>query len=175
MISKKIEKELNNQIVIEAESSFHYLAMASWCDNAGFEGAAKFLYGHSEEERQHMLKLFRYINDAGGHALSPAIGKVPHTFKNLKNVFEVVLKHEKLVTQSINNLVDICLKEKDHSTFNFIQWYVGEQHEEERLFMSVLDKFKIVGDDGKGLYWIDKELGELQIGGHEGMVEGESV
>ncbi len=164
MLSKKIEKELNKQIVLEGEASFFYLSMASWSDNAGFEGAAKFLYGHSEEEREHMLRLFTYINDAGGHALAPGIKTPEHQFKSLQQIFETVLKHEQAVTVAINKLVDVCLQEKDHSTFNFLQWYVAEQHEEERLFKSILDKFKIIGNDGKALFWIDKELEGLASG-----------
>ena len=169
MISKKVEKELNKQIAIEALASYRYLAMASWCAQAGYEGAAKFLYGHSEEERGHMLRLFNYINDAGGHALTPDIKNIPHRFKTLRLVFDSVLKHETQTTSSINSLVDFCLKEKDHSTVNFLQWYVAEQHEEERLFMSIIDKFELItGDNGKGLYWIDKELGELAESAHSG-------
>jgi len=161
MISAKIEKELNKQIILEAEASYYYLSAASWSDMSGFPGASKFLYGHSEEERGHMIRLFHYINDAGGHALVPEIKKMPHTFKSLYVLFQEVLKHERLVSDSINNLVETCLKEKDHSTANFLQWYVAEQHEEEKLFKTVLDKFTIAGTDGKSLFWIDKELAEI--------------
>ncbi|MCH8330662.1 MAG: ferritin [Bacteroidetes bacterium] len=167
MISAKIEKELNKQIELEAEASYYYLSMASWCDQAGFNGAASFLYGHSEEERSHMLRLFSYINDAGGHALVPEVKAVPHTFKSLKSIFETVLKHEQDVTAAINNLVEVCLKEKDHSTTNFLQWYVAEQHEEEKLFRMVLDKFNIIGEDGKALFWIDKELESMSSEAHD--------
>lgn len=160
MITKKIESALNNQISLEAYASFYYLSMASWCDYKGLPGSAKFLYAHSEEEKVHMLKLFSYINEAGGHAVTPPIKQTQLDFKSLIQIFELMLKHEVEVTKEINKLVDLCLHEKDYSTFNFLQWYVAEQHEEEKLFRSILDKAKLIGDD-KGLYWLDKEIGSL--------------
>lgn len=162
MITKKIEAALNNQIALEAFASFYYLSMASWCDKSGFSGSAGFLYKHSEEEKTHMLKLFTYINEAGGHALTPEIKQPQHQFKSVIQIFELMLKHEIDVTKEINKLVELCLNEKDFPTFNFLQWYVAEQHEEEKLFKSILDKAKLIGaDDTKGLYWLDKEIGSL--------------
>lgn len=162
MISKKIEKVLNEQIAQEAYASYYYLSMASWFDKSGLLGCAKFMYSHSDEERTHMLKLFTYINETGGHAITPKIEQPPIQFKSIGEIFESVLKHEMEVTGAINNLVELCLKEKDYSTFNFLQWYVAEQHEEEKLFMSILDKIKIIGTDNKGIYWIDKEVGSIR-------------
>lgn len=159
MLSPKIEKALNQQIALEAQSSFTYLAMASWADVNGYANSARFLYVQSSEEREHMLKLFNYINDAGGHALAPEVKVKNHNYKSLESLFVDTLKNEQSVTKSINDLVDLCLKEGDHSTHNFLQWYVSEQHEEEKSFRSILDLFKIIGTDGKGLYHIDKEIG----------------
>lgn len=164
MLSKKIEKALNDQIALEAQSSFTYLAMASWADVNGYENSAKFLYAQSAEERDHMLKLFSYINDTGGKALAPKVDPKNENFKSLEVLFKETLKNEQTVTKSINNLVDLCFNERDHSTINFLQWYVAEQHEEEKSFRSILDLFKIIGTDGKGLYHIDKEIGN-KIGG----------
>lgn len=162
MITKSIEKSLNAQIAHEANASFYYLSMASWCDSNGYSGATKFLYSHSDEEKEHMLKLFHYINEAGGRSIVPSIKQPQSEFKSLIQIFELMLKHEIEVTKEINGLVELCLKEKDYSTFNFLQWYVAEQHEEEMLFRSILDKAKLIGaDDSKGLYWLDKEIGSL--------------
>ena len=144
MISKKVELLLNQQIAQEAYASYYYLGMASWCDFHALEGCSQFLYGQSEEEREHMLKLFNYIVEAGGRALAPGIKQIPKDFKDITNVFKSALNQEKANTKSINALVDTCLKEKDYSTFNFLQWYVAEQHEEEMLFQSILDKIKII-------------------------------
>ncbi len=161
MLSKKIEKSLNEQISKESFASNYYLSMASWCDYAGLPGSKKFLYDHAEREREHMMKLFLYVNDAGGHAVKKELKDPPFQFNSLLEIFEFTLENEKEVTASINTLVDLCLSEKDYSTFNFLQWYVAEQHEEERLFKSILDKIKIIGLDGRGIYWIDKEIGKL--------------
>jgi ferritin len=158
MLSSKIQTALNKQISNEAYASHYYLSMASWCDKSGLVGSAKFLYSHSEQERQHMMKLFRYVNDAGGHAVVQAVVQPTAKFKSISDVFDKVLEHERIVTKDINTLVDLCLKEKDYSTFNFLQWYVSEQHEEERLFNSILDLIKIAGVEGRGLFLIDKEI-----------------
>jgi len=158
MLSKKIEKMLNEQVQLESESSQYYLAMASWAETKGLNGVSAFLYQHSEEERIHMLKLFHFINERGGQALVQG-GKAPKSdFKNVKEVFETVLKHEILVTTEINNLVDACLKEKDYNTHNFLQWYVSEQMEEEKQALTILDKLKLLGDDKGGLYLFDRDL-----------------
>ena len=158
MISKNIEKLLNLQIELEFESSQYYLSMASWAEKNGFNGMSTFLYGHSDEERTHMLKLFHYINDRGGHALVPTIKGVEKSFKGIKEIFSKILEHERGVTKEINNLVDACLKEKDYTTHNFLQWYVSEQVEEERLAQTLLDRLDLIGTDKGGLYLFDRDL-----------------
>ncbi len=158
MLSTKMLKALNNQIAEESYASHYYLAMASWCDKTGLRGSSSFLYAHAEQERQHMLKLFHYVNDAGGHAMVHAVKEPPAKFKSISDVFVLMLEHERFVTKCINGLVEICLDEKDYSTFNFLQWYVSEQHEEERLLNSILDLIKIAGVEGRGLFLIDKEI-----------------
>ena len=112
-MNKRVEEAINEQIEKEAMSSQFYLAMASWAENNGLNGTAKFMYSHSDEERFHMLKLVKFVNERGGKAIIPAIGKPQKEFKDLVNVFELLLAHEIMVTESINNLVDICLQEKD--------------------------------------------------------------
>jgi ferritin len=160
MLSKKIQNLLNDQIRDENFASHYYLAMASWCEKQGLQGAAGFLYGHSVQEKEHMMKLFRYVNDAGGHALVKGVKEPAAEFKSLLDVMNLVLKHEQGVTASINALVDACLAEKDYSTFNFLQWYVSEQHEEERLFHRIIDMIKLTGTDGRGLFLADREIGK---------------
>lgn len=159
MLTDKIQKALNEQIALEAASSDSYLAVASWCDTRGFSGSAKFFYSQAEEERGHMLKLFHYMNDAGGHAQVPPCKAPQGKFKALVEVYESSLKQEQVVTKAINNLVDIALSSKDFATFNFLQWYVAEQVEEEKQFRDILDKIAIVGKDGEGEYLIDRDIG----------------
>ena len=161
-ITPEIEALLNKQIVMEGKSSAAYLSMASWCDTKGFDISAGFLYKHSEEERTHMLKLFKYVNAAGGHALQPEIAGIQHSFKTLREVFESVLHHEIEVTKSINNIIDQCLQIKDFATFNFLQWYVNEQREEETLARRAVEIFNIIGEEGVGLWMIDQEVGKLE-------------
>lgn len=154
----RIQQALNDQILKEGSSSQFYLSMASWAENQGYNGTAKFLYQHSDEERFHMLKLVRFINERGGVAEIPAVEKPPIKFESLERIFESLLEHEISVTESINNLVDICLQEKDYTTHNFVQWYVNEQLEEEALARTILDKVKMIGKDKGGMYLLDRDL-----------------
>lgn len=161
MLSKKIEKLLNQQVKFEFDSSQYYLAMASWAEIKGYNGVSNFLYSQSDEERMHMLKLFRFINERGGHALVPEAKAPESDFKSVNDVFELVLEHEIAVSTEINNLVDVCLKEKDYTTHNFLQWYVAEQIEEENTARTLLDKLKLIGNDKGGLYLFDRDLSTL--------------
>lgn len=161
-LTLETEERLNQQILLEGKSSAYYLSMASWCDKEGYSTSSDFLYSHSEEERQHMLKLFGYVNNAGGHALQPEITGIPHDFKSLHEIFELILEHEIEVTKSINKLVDHCFSIKDFTTFHFLQWFVLEQREEEMLARRALELFDIIGEDGVGLWTIDQEIGKLE-------------
>jgi ferritin len=158
MISKPIESALNRQVELEGSSSQYYLSMASWAEVQGLNGVAQFLYRQSDEERMHMLKLIRFMNERGGHGLVPKLDQPQKDFKSVHQVFEEVLNHETLVSNEINHLVELCLKEKDYTTHNFLQWYVSEQIEEEALARNVLDKLRLIGDDKSGLYFFDRDL-----------------
>lgn len=163
MISVKIEKALNQQIELEADSSQIYLAMASWAEVEGFNGIATFLYKHSDEERMHMLKLVKFINERGGHAVIPALKQPAHKYKSVRELFQEVLNHEIYVSTEINKLVETCLKEKDYTTHNFLQWYVSEQIEEEALARLIMDKLKLIGDDKGGMYIFDRDIPMLGV------------
>ncbi len=159
MLSKKIQEALNGQIAMEARSSQAYLAMASWAEiQAGLDGVTEFFYQQSNEERMHMLKLIRYINERGGFAMVPALDQPIITFRSLQKVFEEFLKHEVEVSKSINELVGMALDERDFATHNFLQWYVSEQIEEERLARTLNDKLELVGDDKSGIYLFDRDI-----------------
>ena len=162
MLSANVIKLLNDQMNLEFYSSNLYLQMSAWCEQQGFEGAAKFLSAHAAEEMQHMRKLFTYLNETGSLAIISAIDAPSHEYKSLKDVIEITYKHEKLITSKINELVGKTFEEKDYSAFNFLQWYVAEQHEEEKLFSSIIDKFNLVGEDGKALFFIDRDLATLE-------------
>lgn len=162
MLSKKIETALNAQIELEASSSQIYLAMASWAETRGLNGVSSFLYQHSDEERLHMLKLIKFVNERGGHGIVPVLKQPPLKFKSVTSVFAEILKHEVKVTSEINKLVDICLKEKDYTTHNFLQWYVSEQIEEEALARQIMDKLDLIGEEKGGLYLFDRDLAAIK-------------
>lgn len=163
MLSKSIEKALNEQIRVEAESSQIYLAMACWAEVKGLEGIAGFMYAQSNEERDHMLKLVKFINERGGHAHISQLNAPNVTFKSFKEMFKSLFEHEVFVSETINNLVDISLQEKDYATHNFLQWYVAEQIEEEAMARTILDKINLIGDDKGGLYLFDRDIQQLTI------------
>ncbi|HEX5742611.1 MAG TPA: ferritin [Flavobacteriaceae bacterium] len=158
MLSKEIEKALNNQVRLEAESSQIYLAMASWAEVKGFEGVATFMYAQSDEERTHSLKLVKYINERGGHAFISDLKGPKTEYDSIKEIFETQLKHEIFVSESINELVKITLDSKDYATHNFLQWYVAEQIEEESTARTILDKLNLIGEDKGGLYLFDNDI-----------------
>lgn len=155
-MNKKIEELLNAQIVKEGYSSNLYLAMASWAEAEGFAGISEWLYAQAEEEHIHMLRLLHYINDRDGRAIIPEFDKPPVSFESVPKLFKEVLAHERLITASINKIVEQTLEEKDFTTDQWIQWYVNEQIEEEKLVHKILDKLKILGDGN--LYLFDRDI-----------------
>lgn len=161
MLSSTILSKLNDQIRLEHFASNLYLSMSSWCKAKGLDGAAFFLMKHSMEELEHMRKLFNYINETGAQAKISSIDEPESEFQDIKVLFEKTMEHEIFITGKINELVDLALQEKDYSTFDFLQWYVSEQHEEEALFKQIIDKINVIGLDGRGLYMVDTELGKL--------------
>ncbi|WP_299529923.1 ferritin [Ulvibacterium sp.] len=163
MLSKKVEKALNGQIRIEAESSQVYLSMASWAEVKGLEGISQFMYKHSDEERMHMLKLIKFVNERGGHATISDL-KAPKTeFGTFQKMFQELYDHEIFVSKSINDLVHVTLEEKDYATHNFLQWYVAEQIEEEALARTILDKINLIGNDKGGLYLFDRDVQQITV------------
>jgi len=158
MISTRMEQALNAQIQLEGTASFLYLSMASWCDRQGLSGCASFMHRQSAEERAHMLRIFHYISDVDGKALSPGIPQPPAEFDSVQALFEQVYAHEQKVTASIHKLLDISTEENDYTTQNFLQWYINEQREEEALMRTILDKIRLIGNGPQSLYFIDKEV-----------------
>ncbi len=167
MLKKNIEKMLNEQVEREAYAAFYYFSMASWMDNNGYVGTAKFLYSQADEEMEHMKKVFHYINDAGGQAVVPSIDQPPKSFKSYKEIIDTSLENEKKVTEAVHEIVEASLKEKDYTTFNLMQWYVDEQHEEENQFSTIIEKLNMLGDGKEGLYLLDRELGGKSEEGSE--------
>ncbi|MBT8182759.1 MAG: ferritin [Eudoraea sp.] len=163
MLSKNMEKALNGQIRIEAESSQVYLSMASWAEVKGLEGISQFMYKHSDEERMHMLKLVKYVNERGGQSAISALAQPKAVFESFQKMFEDLYEHEIFVSKSINELVHVALEEKDYATHNFLQWFVAEQMEEEALARTILDKINLIGNDKSGLYLFDRDVQQITV------------
>lgn len=161
MLTPAMIERLNKQINLEQYSSNLYLQMSAWCDHHGYTGSAAFLREHATEELQHMYKLFDYVCETGAQAALGSLNAPPSDFQSLGEVFKITYEHELSITSAINGLVASALAEPDFSTFQFLQWYVSEQHEEERLFKSILDKIEVIGLEGKGIYFLDKEIRKL--------------
>jgi len=157
-ISKNMQKALNNQITLEANATSNYLAMASWCEVTGYQGGADYFYAQSDEERTHMLKIVHYLNDVGSTATIPATKAPASLYKSLEGLIKTALKNEQLVTKAIHKMVEITQKEKDHSTYAFLEWFVNEQVQEETKFETLLQKFDLIGRDKLAINEIDKIL-----------------
>ncbi len=165
MLSKKVEDILNLQVDKEGYSSHLYLSMASWAETQGLSGIAEWLYAQSEEERVHMLKLVKYINERDGKAKIIAVKEPPADFGSVQEMFEKVLEHEQYVTASINEIVQVCVDENDYTTHNWVQWFVNEQIEEEASARNILDRLKLAGNQ---LYLFDRDImGMRSVGGVE--------
>ena len=158
MLTNQMVKKLNDQLNLEFYSSNLYLQMSAWCDDQNFPSFGKFLRDHAGEERQHMKRLFDYVLDCGSLALIGKIAAPESEYKSLLDVFKAAYQHELKITKEINELVDYALTQKDFSTFNFLQWYVAEQHEEEKLFKSIVDKLELVGENKRDLFFMDKDF-----------------
>ncbi|MCA1744363.1 MAG: ferritin [Bacteroidales bacterium] len=167
MLNKKVEKALVAQVEKEGYSSHLYLAMAGWAESKGMEGIAKWLYAQADEERMHMLKFILYVNERSGRAIIPGFDKPPVDFDGVKKMFEQVLEHEQYVSKSINDIVQVCLDEKDFTTHNWIQWFVQEQIEEEASARAILDKLNLVGEGN--LYLFDRDI--MSMRGSAGAAE----
>lgn len=158
MISKALQKELIVQLNKEFHSAYIYLGMSAYSSKEGFNGAASWFLIQYQEEVSHGMKLFKYLEDQNVELSLPAIDAVKVEYKSLLDVFKKSLAHEQTMTKNLNNLSDLAMKDKDHATYNLLQWYVTEQVEEEATVGEIIDHIKLVGDNGYGLYTIDKEL-----------------
>lgn len=159
MISKKLNDELNQQITYEFFSSHLYLEMACKFASLDFMGASAWMRAQAEEEREHALKFVDFVIDAGGEVKISGFEDPEVTGDDLKSIFEQTLEHEKFVTDRINFLMGLASDEKNYAAVNFLNWFVDEQLEEESTAEGIIKGLKLIGNDGNGLYQMDKELG----------------
>jgi ferritin len=164
MISKKMEKALNDQINAELYSAYLYLSMSAYFEAGNLPGFAKWMRIQWQEEVMHALKIYDYVNERGGRVTLKSIDGPPAKWKSPLDVFQATYKHEQVVTGRINDLVTQAVAEKDHATNAFLQWFVTEQVEEEKSADEIIQKLKRISDAPGGLYMLDKELGQRQSG-----------
>ncbi len=158
MISDKMTTALNKQINAELYSAYLYMSMSADALHGGLKGAANWFRVQAQEEMVHAQKFYDYVNTQGARVVLAAIDGPPDKFKSLQNMFEEALKHEQKVTSLIHKLASMAKAEDDHATGNFLQWFVTEQVEEEENARDVLDKIKLAGGPGPGLFMVDNEL-----------------
>jgi ferritin len=158
MLSKEMEKELNVQINKELYSAYLYMAMAGYVASIGLNGMANWFSVQAKEEFTHADKFYNFIIERAGRVKLAAIDEPPFDFKEAQGAFEETLKHERFVTQRIHGLVALARKENDFATDNFLQWFIAEQVEEEASADEILQKLKLTGNSGNGLFMIDQEL-----------------
>lgn len=160
MISQRMQQELNVQVQKEFHSAYIYLSMEAYFASLNLDGFANFFHVQVQEERDHAMKFFNYINHVGGKIVLAEIQAPRTEFASAQEVFEITLEHEQYITKSIHSIVDLALEEKDHATNAFLQWFVNEQIEEEASMDKILKKLKLIGADGRGLLMLDAELAQ---------------
>lgn len=160
MLSKKMEKALNDQIQAEIYSAYLYLSMEAYFQSINLTGFASWMRVQYQEEMAHAMKFYGYINERGGRVILQAIESPPSDWESPLAVFEATLEHEQKVTARINDLVDVAIAERDHATNNFLQWFVAEQVEEEDSANGVVEQIKLLGDAQGGIFMLDRELGQ---------------
>lgn len=160
MLNEKIEKALNEQLNAEMYSGYLYLSMSAYFKSMGLGGFASWMRVQAQEELMHAMKLYDYINERGGRVTLKKIETPPTEWDSAIAAFEATYQHEQKVTGLINDLVELAMKEHDHATNIFLQWFVSEQVEEEDSVNDVVQKIKLIGDAPGGLFMLDRELGQ---------------
>jgi len=158
MIKDSVVKAINEQIAREMFSSNLYLSMAAYYQSINLPGFAHWMRIQAQEEMFHATKFFDYLVERGGNPKISAIDEPQSIWKSALDAFEATFKHEQFITDSINNLADIAVSEKDHATQILLQWFVNEQVEEEANVIEILEKIKMVSDFKGGLFMLDNEL-----------------
>ncbi|SDK43315.1 ferritin [Maridesulfovibrio ferrireducens] len=158
MSNKVLEKALNEHLNAEMYSAYLYLSMSAYFSDTGLSGFANWMRVQAKEEQFHAMKFYDYINERGGKVLLTAIEAPQQDWASPLEAVQAVLEHEKKVTALINGLVDLAIDERDHATNIFLQWFVTEQVEEEDNVNEILNKLKLAGTQGNGMFMLDKDL-----------------
>lgn len=160
MISERLQERLNEQVQKEFYSAYLYLSMEAYFSSLNLSGFANWFHIQAQEERDHAMMIFDYINRVGGRVTLRQIDAPKTEFESIEEVFKLTLEHEQFVTKSIYSIVDIAVEERDHKTNSFLQWFVNEQVEEEENAENNLRKFELVKGDGRGTLMLDAEFAQ---------------
>ncbi|MCM1163172.1 MAG: ferritin [Muribaculaceae bacterium] len=158
MLNPKIQDALNAQINAELFSAYLYLSMSMHFQAEGLTGVANWFDVQFKEEQDHARIFMNYINQRGGRVELKAIDAVPTSWATPMDAFVATLEHEQKVTALINSLYTLAMKEEDYASRDRLTWFVTEQVEEEDNCRTLIDKLKLIGDNGMGLYMLDQEL-----------------
>jgi len=158
MLSKKMEKALNEQLNAELSSSYIYLSMAAYYESENLDGFASWMQMQAQEEVGHAMKFYKYIQSRGGRVTLGAIDGPQTSWKSPTSGFQSALNHEKKITKRIDDLVELANGENDNASHQFLMWFVAEQVEEEESVSRVVDKLKMIDEAPGGLFMMDREL-----------------
>ena len=163
MLSEKMLKALNQQINAELYSSYLYLSMSAYFQSINLGGFANWMRVQTQEELTHAMKIYDYVNERGAGLILEQVEQPPSQWSSPLAVFEAAYQHEQKVTGMINKLVNLAVEEGDHATNILLQWFVSEQVEEEASADEIVQKLKLVGDDGGAIFMIDRELAQRRF------------
>ena len=158
MLSEKMQVALNEQINAELHSAYVYLSMVAYFEDANLPGFASWMRIQAQEEVDHAMRFFDFVNERRGRVMLAPVAAVPTDWASPLAVFEDAFAHEQMISGMINDLMDLALAEKDHAARSFLNWFVDEQVEEEANADGVVQRLKMVGDSGHALYMLDREM-----------------
>lgn len=162
MIKKKVQDEINDQIQAEFQSAWLYLAFAAWFEGKNLDGFAHWMRMQWKEEQEHGMKFYDHLLRRGGEVELKELSKPAISAENVREVFEKVLEHERFITKSIHSLYDLAKEEDDYPLQTLLHWFIDEQVEEEENAQSILERLKMIGEEGSSLYVLDRELSERE-------------
>lgn len=161
-LDQAMQTRMNDQIKHEFDSAYVYLAMSAHCESANLPGIAHWLATQAREEVAHAMRLYTFIHDRGGRVHLRALDQPPSEFESILGLFENALAHERKISGLINQLYDLAAREQDYASQAFLQWFLAEQVEEEKIASQVVERLRLAGDSGHALLLIDQELGQRQ-------------
>ena len=160
MITERVKDALNHQVNCELTSAYRYLSMSSYASAKGLNGVARWLIIQFDEEMEHARKIFDYVLDQGEQVILEQIDQPSADFSSVHDMFDLALKGEQELSVRINELMNVAREENDNATQVFLQWFITEQVEEENQARHILDMLNLAGDQGGGLFLVDKELSQ---------------